>query len=72
MEKLQKEREKRNKAKGPSGEQDSTSLSASAVDRSKSVSEVNRQFSNNTAGFRGFFVRLCTRMCMDVDVAEED
>ena len=47
---------------------DSTSLSVSANDRKK---ESELEFIHEGGGFRALLMRLCTRMCMDVEVAED-
>jgi hypothetical protein len=46
---------------------DSTSLSVSANERKPS-----EELPNENNGILNFFMRLCTRMCMDVEVAEDD
>jgi hypothetical protein len=73
LEKLQKDREKRIKVKTNNLEQDSTSLSGGAQDRNKSSSDSRERLDNSySLGIRGLFLRLCTKMCMDVEVAEDD
>ena len=69
MEKLQTDREKRSKIKANSGEQDSTSLSASALERKVSVSETNHN--ENYLGIRGFIIRICKKLCMGPEEGEE-
>ena len=51
------------------GEQNSTSLSASAIDRNKTSENIENE---ENYGFKYFLFRICSKICMDTEAEESE